>query len=57
METVTLSRDMWEEVREAVLLKMAKIKAGEFGPEINRGEDRRWLADLRTIADTIEEVL
>jgi hypothetical protein len=52
-----LSREDWEEVRESLASKALSIRNGELGPEIEAGEDERWIEDLARIADTLDEAL
>jgi uncharacterized Zn finger protein len=55
--TVTLSREQWEEVREALASKALAVRRGELGPEIEAGEDEAWLEDLARIENTLDEAL
>jgi hypothetical protein len=55
--SVTLSRDDWEEVREALSSKALAVRRGELGPEIELGEDEAWLEDLARIENTLDEAL
>jgi hypothetical protein len=55
--TVTMSREDWEEVTEALSSKELAIRRGELGPETRAGEDELWIEDLGRIADTIYEAL
>ena len=48
-----LTRDDWVEIGAAVDHYKRAIASGNLGPEFQRGEDRKWIAHLEAILETI----
>ncbi len=54
MPNVDLTDDQWQEVYYALGDKVEMIKKGHYGPEDRKGENRRWMRDIREIMEEIE---
>ena len=53
LEPVTLSREDWAEIYYALDSKRIAVVNGEYGSEIEAGENRRWTAHLDDIIERI----
>jgi hypothetical protein len=54
---LTLTRDEWCEVVNAVDTKSNRIRRGDYGEEENAGDDARWIATLESAKKTRAEAL
>lgn len=50
---VHLSNAEWQEIYYSLESKVNAIKAGYYGPENKRGEDKRWIGDINSIMEKI----
>lgn len=51
--TDVFTADQWVEIYYAIEDKARRIKAGEYGPEEKRGDNKRWIEDLQEIMHRI----
>lgn len=49
-----LPRKDWEEIYYALESKVKAIQAGTYGPEDQPGQDRKWIAHMKSIMKKIE---
>ena len=51
--SISLTKEQWAEIYYALDTKAHLIKDGFFGPEEKRGQNKRWIEDMKEIMTTI----
>ncbi len=54
---ISLTAGQWQEIYYALDSKMMAIKTGLMGPQLMRGENRKWISELADIMVEIESVV